>query len=156
MASKRRFLGRSAGALALTAAAAGVLGWAGCSCKESQPPAEAPVRQVQAEAPAAQPPAAQPAAKPAQGGRKVGESVLYGPGDYLTTTVITAPRYARKSIDTAYIQNEVNQFQAMEGHYPKSLDELVQWRGQPLPETPKGYVYKYDPATGKLEVVPEG
>jgi len=93
--------------------------------------------------------------KQAEGGRRpVGESVLQGPADYLRTVTITAPRHARKSIDAAYIQNEIKQFYALEGRYPRSLDELVQWRGEPLPETPSGYVYQYDAASGKVEVVP--
>jgi hypothetical protein len=147
------------------AAAFGLLAWAGCSCKESEKPKEEVVRvqgapqppqgQVQAPAQAAaQPAAPQPRAASDQPDHKVGESLIQAPADYLRTVTISAPRQARKSLDTSLIQNEVTQFSAMEGRYPKSLDELVQWRGAPLPETPGGYVYKYDAAAGKLEVVP--
>jgi hypothetical protein len=140
---------------------------AGCSCKESEKPKEEIVR-VQRNAPAAPPgqeaaqegqpapqaPGARPARQAARTERVPGESVIHGPVDYLRTVTITAPRQARKTIDMAYIQNEVKQFYAMKERFPNSLDELVQWRGEPLPETPSGYVYKYDAATGKVEVVP--
>ncbi len=130
-------------------AAGGMLAWAGCSCEESEPPEEEVVI-VQPEQKKAA-----PARQGAEPRRKVGESIIDAPADYLRTTAIAAPRYARKTLDTAYIQNEVRQFNALKGRLPRSLDELVEWRGQPLPETPKGYVYSYDPATGKLEVVRE-
>jgi hypothetical protein len=147
--------------LLAVSAAFGLLAWAGCSCKESEKPKEEVVRvqgapqpqQGQVQAPA-QPAAPQPRAASDQPDHKVGESLIQAPADYLRTVTITAPRQARKSLDTSFTQNEVNQFFAMEGRYPKSLDELVQWRGAPLPETPSGYVYKYDAAAGKLEVVP--
>ncbi len=153
--------------LLLVALAAGValLAWTGCSCRESEPTEE--VVRVQGAAPQggqdeqAQPAAGQQAAPQGQAAaqapeRRRGESVLQAPGDYMYGVTVTAPRQARKTLDTAYIQNEINDFNAIEGRYPKSLDELVQWRGAPLPDTPSGYVYKYDPATGKLEVVPGG
>ncbi len=150
--------GRWLSIVALTAAGAALLAWTGCSCKESEPKEEV-VRVQGAPQPGAQDAGQQPAgqqAAPRAPERRRGESILQAPGDYMYGVTVTAPRQARKTLDTAYIQNEVNQFNAMEGRYPKSLDELVQWRGAPLPETPSGYVYKYDPATGKLEVVPGG
>jgi len=146
--------------LGIAMAGASLLAWAGCSCKESEKPKEEIVR-VQHNEPQAPP--GQEGAQPGQPAgaragqqseRTPGESVIQGPVDYLRTVTITAPRQARKTIDMAYIQNEVKQFYALQGHFPKSLDELVQWRGAPLPDTPSGYVYNYDPATGKVEVVP--
>jgi len=72
------------------------------------------------------------------------------------TVTVTVPRRIESSADQALIQNEIKQFYALEGRYPESLEELVEWRGEPLPQTPRGYVYSYDAATGELLVVPEG
>jgi 5'-nucleotidase len=115
--------------------------------------------------PADSPPAessAAPERKPAQQEpaprrtvRVPGESVIMAPMQYLHTTTVTAPRRARATISLAYIQNEINQYNALEGRYPASLAELEKWRGEPLGEAPPGYVYRYDAAEGKLEVVPQ-
>ncbi|MHC4481848.1 MAG: hypothetical protein ACYS1C_12900 [Planctomycetota bacterium] len=136
----------------MAALLASAVAFPGCSCEDSEPPGEN-VQVVQPEeGPPAQPGQAAPEAQEAE--RQVGESVLHGPADYLRTTVITVPRTARKKIDTIYTQNEIEQFKAIESRYPHSLKELEQWRGEPLPEVPKGHTYKYDSKTGKLEVVP--
>jgi len=82
--------------------------------------------------------------------------MLHAPDDYLRTVTVTVPRRIESSADQALIQNEIKQFYALEGRYPESLEELVEWRGEPLPQTPRGYVYSYDAATGELLVVPEG
>ena len=125
------------------------------SCGASKPSEErvlvVPPKAEQPEAPQQAAPQQQAHAEP---GRQPGDSLLHGPADYLRTTTITIPRYARKTVDVASVQNEIKQFYALQGRYPKSLDELAQWRGEPLPETPKGYVYVYDPASGKVDVVP--
>lgn len=156
-----RFL-RGVGAISLAAATLAVLlAGGGCSCKKSQPPPNVVVVPQPAPAPA---PAAQPApgARAAQAPKPylpgpaapgVGESILRGPGDYLSTVVVTAPRYARKQIDLTYLTNEINQYQAAEGHYPASLKDLETWRGEPLPPEPAGGKYSYDPKTGKLDMV---
>ena len=136
------------------AVAAALLVWAiacqGCSCEESEPPVKEVV--VQPERERAEEP--QPAAKAPKREPGVGDSILRAPADYLGTVIITAPRHARKTVDTALIQNEVRQFYAIEERYPHSLKELEEWRGEPLPETPKGYTYSYDSSAGKVDVVP--
>jgi hypothetical protein len=140
-------------------AAAGLLAMAGCSCKASQPPAPKVVK-VQPKPP--QPPSppaapaqpAQPAPnKPASSEGVVG-SVLKAPGEYLYTTTVTAPRYAKKTVAQAYVENEIKDFWALKGRYPASLDELGQWLGEPVQAAPPGTKYSYDPKTGALNVVP--
>ncbi|KPK65415.1 MAG: hypothetical protein AMK73_03025 [Planctomycetes bacterium SM23_32] len=120
------------GVLAALLAAAALAGlawtWPGCSCEDAEP-----VK-----------------------GRQPGDSMLHAPDDYLRTVTVTVPRRIESSADQALIQNEIKQFYALEGRYPESLEELVEWRGEPLPQTPRGYVYSYDAATGELLVVPEG
>ena len=122
----------------------------GCSCEDSEEPA-AEVVVVQPKekklAPAQQPPPG------GQGGRRRSTTGFFeAPGVYLQTTVRAIP-YAEKKVGTASVQYEVKQFYAIEGRYPLSLKELEQWRGEPLPSVPRRYTYKYDKATGKVEVV---
>jgi len=142
---------------------AGLIGAAalpgGCSCEDSQ--ATAPGNHVVRVEEAEEHQQAQPrqAAEQQEAGpqperrRRVGESVLQAPADYLRTTTITAPRAAKRKINAAYIQSEIKQWWAMKGRYPKSLAEFEDWRGSELPECPTGYQYDYDASTGKLEVV---
>jgi hypothetical protein len=83
----------------------------------------------------------------------VGDSVIQGPADYLRTTTITVPTYIKKQANLAYTENEIKQYEAMNGRYPESLKELEEWRGEPLGKLPGGYAYSYDPKSGKLDVV---
>jgi hypothetical protein len=144
-------MSRLNGLVKLTAALALALVWAGCSCRETEPAGpNVVVAQPNAQAPAQpQPQPAQPRQEPG-----VGDSVLRAPGDYLRTTVITAPRQMKRDLDNATANKEVQEFNALEGRYPYSLKELEDWRGAPLSEAPKGYTYKYDSTTGKVSVVP--
>ncbi len=111
------------------------------------PPAEA------ATAPDRTPARQEPA--PRRTVRVPGESVIMAPMEYLHTTTVTVPRRARATVSEAQIRNEIRQYYALEGRYPASLEELEKWRGEPLGEAPPGYVYRYDPAKGELEVVPQ-
>jgi len=144
---------RVVGALSAAAAASVVLlVTGGCSCRDEEP---VPVRVVQQEAPPPPAPAEQPAERPAaKPQRQVGDSVLRGPGDYLYTATVTAPRHIKKTAAEAYLTNEIKQFHALEGRWPKSLEELEQWRGEPLQAPPGGTKYSYDAKTGELTLVP--
>jgi hypothetical protein len=140
--------------LALLAAAPLGFATSGCSCDEPEPVAP----NVVVAQPGQQPPA-QPQAAPAQGRgpgeeRQIGDSILHAPGDYLTTTVVTAPRKIKRDLGNALTNKEVQEFNALEGRFPYSLKELEEWRGADLPEAPKGYTYKYDSTTGEVSVVP--
>ncbi len=157
-----RAIGAIAGAL-LAAGVVGVLAAGGCSKKETTPPPVVKVQPAQpappqaavgAPAPAAGPAKAQAPGLGANPGRQVGESVLRGPGEYLYTATVTVPRYAKKTISATYIEREIREFQALKGRWPKSLDELGQWLGEPVQAAPPGTKYSYDPSTGALEVVP--
>jgi hypothetical protein len=124
--------------LLLVMASALLLVAAGCSREE--PPEEGAA------------PAGGPAAEPE---RQVGDHILRAPSDYVRTVTITAPRRIESGAQQALIQGEIKQFFAIEGRYPATLDELVEWRGEALPEPPKGYAYRYDPQKGTLQVVRE-
>ncbi len=136
-------------AVALAAVALFLCG--GCSCEDSEEPAaEVIVVQPKEKRPA---PAQQPQPGGQGGGRRAGTGFFEAPGVYLKTTVRAIP-YAERKVGTASAQYEVKQFYAIEGRYPHSLKELEQWRGEPLPAVRRGHTYKYDKATGKVEVVP--
>ena len=79
---------------------------------------------------------------------------LTAPVDYLGA-VAKAQQSSLKSIDTAYINQAVQQFQAMEGRLPKDLQELVAEKYLVrLPQVPHGMKLEYEAATGKVKVVP--
>ena len=103
----------------------------GCSREDSQPAQQSEDRQAQS-------------AEQADDGK---------PSNYLETVVIEAPRRAKKVVGTAPIQREINQYHALEGRYPASLDELAEYRDEELPDPPEGYRYHYDPDTGELQLV---
>ena len=79
---------------------------------------------------------------------------MTAPVDYLGA-VAKAQQSSLKAIDTAYINQAVQQFQAMEGHLPKDLQELVTEKYLVrLPQVPHGMKLEYEAATGKVKVVP--
>jgi hypothetical protein len=79
-------------------------------------------------------------------------NVVDAPGNYLGA-VVAAQKYSEKVIDVSYLNQAVQQFNAMEGHLPKTLNELVPNYVGKLPETPYGTKLDYDPATGTVKVV---
>jgi hypothetical protein len=98
----------------------------------------------------------EPAAGQAQADdENLGENVLKGPGDYLYVTTVRAPRHAKQTLAIAELTQQIQQFNALKGRYPESLEELAKWRGAELPPVPSGSRYDYDQETGTLKVVPE-
>ena len=59
-------------------------------------------------------------------------------------------------MDSASLNEAVQMFFNAEGRYPKDLNELVekQYINQ-IPAAPNGMKLDYNPATGKVKVVPE-
>lgn len=49
------------------------------------------------------------------------------------------------------LKNAIQAFNTKEGHFPKTLDELVPTYIAKIPDAPAGYKYAYDPATGELK-----
>jgi hypothetical protein len=142
-------------ALLLAVAAAPLL-LAATGCRDEPEPEAGQVVQVVDQPQAAPEPA--PAREPARAERPKpqrtpGNSVLYGPTDYLRTTTITVPRRIKTQANLAYVTNEIKQFWALKNRYPSSLKELEEWRGSALYKLPAGYKYDYDAATGALDVV---
>ena len=73
------------------------------------------------------------------------------PLDYVNMTV-KQPKRVAKQLSSLAMTQAVQAYQALEGRLPKSLDELKK-SGFEIPPPPKGTQYKYDPKTGKVEVV---
>jgi len=73
------------------------------------------------------------------------------PLDYVNTAV-KQPKRVAKQLSSLAMTQAVQAYQALEGRLPKSLDELKK-SGFEIPPPPKGTQYKYDPKTGKVELV---
>lgn len=96
--------------------------------------------------------APQPAPAPA---KKEPAAPSSSPADY-ARNLSSAPNRAAAVIDIASINRAIVNFQAMEGRYPKSLEELVLTRYLPqIPKAPIGKRLSYDPATGQVTLVAE-
>jgi hypothetical protein len=78
---------------------------------------------------------------------------LTAPADYVGV-VVQAQKYSENQINLAYVNEAIQQFNAAEGRYPKSLQEMVDmhYLGK-LPQAPYGYKIVYDPNAGKISVV---
>ncbi|HWD19142.1 MAG TPA: hypothetical protein VHB20_07670 [Verrucomicrobiae bacterium] len=93
---------------------------------------------------------------------------VHGCGKKETTTVESSPALAPvnyvgaavkgeqsavKTIDVVSINQALQLFNVQEGHYPKTLDELVTQKYLPqLPQVPPGMKLDYDPAQGKATI----
>ena len=71
-------------------------------------------------------------------------------GDYVGA-MEKAHTLAIKTADLSNIGNAIQQFNVVEGRYPKDLNELVTMKYFPrLPAPPPGQQYVYDAATGRV------
>jgi len=79
---------------------------------------------------------------------------LTAPADYLGA-VVQAKKHSEKVIDVSYLNQDIQLFNASEGRYPKTLDELVPNYIGKLPETPFGTKLEYDATAGTVKIVPK-
>jgi len=63
-----------------------------------------------------------------------------------------AQKYSIGQIDLAQINQAVQQFNAAEGRFPNSLQELVPNYLAEVPQAPPGYQIIYDPTSGTVKV----
>jgi hypothetical protein len=77
---------------------------------------------------------------------------LTAPGDYLGA-VVQAKNYSEKVIDVAYINQDIQLFNASEGRYPKDLQELIPNYLGKMPTVPFGYKIVYDTNAYTVKVV---
>jgi hypothetical protein len=77
------------------------------------------------------------------------------PVDYLGA-VSKGQQAARKTVQSAGVQQAIQMFYAQEGRYPKTLQELVRPDYLPsIPAPPAGMRYDYNPTNGTFRVVPK-
>lgn len=80
--------------------------------------------------------------------------VMSAPGDYVNGLVNSQNR-AIKTVDIASLNQAAQMYNVQEGHFPKDLNELVEAKLiARIPEAPQGTKLDYDPASGKVSVVP--
>lgn len=78
---------------------------------------------------------------------------LTAPVDYLGA-VGQAKNRVQSGVNTAGLKQAVQLFQAQEGRYPKTLQELVDQDYLPsLPTPPAGQKFEYNASTGEFKVV---
>ena len=70
-------------------------------------------------------------------------NVVDAPVNYIGA-VVQAKKYSEKVIDVSYINEDIQMFNASEGHYPKNLQEMVPEYLAKIPVMPPGYKLIYD------------
>ena len=101
--------------------------------------------------------------KPAQGTNTVSTGTnaepKYDTGNPLTAVpdyvgaVVQAQRHAEKVIDVSYVNEDIQLFNASEGHYPKDLQEMIPNYLAKIPPVPYGYKLVYDTNSYTVKVV---
>ena len=77
---------------------------------------------------------------------------LTAPADYLGA-VGKAQKSAVKVVDSVGLKQAIGQFYAVEGRFPKDLNELVTQNYLPsVPQAPVGKKIIYDPKTGDVKI----
>ncbi|HVU09592.1 MAG TPA: hypothetical protein VHG89_13755 [Verrucomicrobiae bacterium] len=79
-------------------------------------------------------------------------NVVTAPVNYLGA-VVQAQQYAEKTIDVSYINQDIQMFNASEGHYPKDLQEMIPAYLAKIPDLPPGCKLVYDTSTYTVRVV---
>ena len=74
------------------------------------------------------------------------------PVNYLGA-VMQAKTHSEKVIDVSYINEDIQMFNASEGHYPKDLQEMMPEYLGKIPDAPYGYKLEYDTNTHTVSVV---
>jgi hypothetical protein len=59
---------------------------------------------------------------------------------------------SQPAVDLPALQKAVQSFNTQEGHFPKTLDELVPKYIAKVPDAPGAYKYVYDSATGNVKL----
>lgn len=81
-------------------------------------------------------------------------NVVAAPANYVGA-VVQAKQYSEKVIDVSYINQDIQMFNASEGHYPKDLQEMIPDYLPKMPAVPLGYKLVYDTDTHTVSVVKE-
>ena len=85
--------------------------------------------------------------------RRPPRSTLFPYTTLFRSAVGKAKKSSEKRLNLANIQNAIKMFKAVEGRYPKALNELVTEGYFPRPpRPPRGMRYVYNPKTGQVGV----
>ena len=79
-------------------------------------------------------------------------NVVDAPLNYISA-VADAKKHAEKVIDVSYINQDIQMFNASEGRYPNSLEELIPNYLGKMPDVPRGYKLVYDTNTYTVKAV---
>jgi hypothetical protein len=79
-------------------------------------------------------------------------NVVDAPLNYVGA-VVQAQKYAEKTIDVSYVNQDIQMFNASEGHYPKDLQEMIPNYLAKMPVVPFGYKLLYDTNSYTVKVV---
>src|SRR5665213_1576922 len=79
-------------------------------------------------------------------------NVVDAPLNYVGA-VVQAKKYSEKVIDVSYINEDIQMFNASEGHYPKNLQEMVPDYLGKIPVMPSGYELIYDTNSWTVKAV---
>jgi hypothetical protein len=79
-------------------------------------------------------------------------NVVDAPLNYVGA-VVQAQKHAENVIDVSYINQDIQMFNASEGRYPTSLEELIPNYLGKMPEVPYGYKLVYDTNTYTVKAV---
>jgi len=79
-------------------------------------------------------------------------NVVDAPLNYVGA-VVQAKKYSENVIDVSYVNQDIQMFNASEGHYPKDLQEMVPNYLAKIPAVPPGYQLIYDTNSWTVKVV---
>jgi hypothetical protein len=79
-------------------------------------------------------------------------NVVDAPLNYVGA-LVQAQKYAEKTIDVSYVNQDIQMFNASEGHYPKDLQEMIPNYLAKIPAVPFGYKLVYDTNSYTVKVV---
>lgn len=92
---------------------------------------------------------------PAASANTADPSPANAPAGYLGG-LANAQNKAVKTVDVASLNQALQMYNVQEGHFPKSLNELIDQKFiTKLPDVPAGMKLSYDPDTGKVTVLAE-
>ncbi len=87
------------------------------------------------------------------GGSDNSQSQQTTPSANNNSPVVQPEIYAQRKVDVANLTQAIQQYNASEGHYPKTLQDLTPNYMARIPQPPAGYKINYDPNSGAVNIV---
>ena len=70
-----------------------------------------------------------------------------------SSPIVQPEIYAQQKADVASLTQAIQQYNAAEGHYPQTLQDLAPNYIAKVPQAPAGYKFSYDPNSGSVSAV---